>query len=325
MSVTPAILSVGLWVPNHHFARPSDVANVPAGWTVTGLNSTAFYGGTSTASYAGGPPFGHPRWQRFSLIGTNTAGTVRSAPTPRGKFCASGTGEFYAGMLIRTLNTSTSTRHVRLALTAYDTGGTSLGNLTMIDQQTTLPSWTWVSNAIGQTLGTGIDHFRYLLQVDKASGDANIDLDIAQVAVGMWDAAAGSVTTDLNCDPTQTTPCVETGEDRGYENVIGERRHIDLSRYVNPRAGRMGYDYMSAANTELWRFAWMMNHGKAAESAASKPAGGRSPIIIVPGLPSWPYGIMVDLVGGQFPLNHAEGWMFDPPRYSGAFEMLEAI
>lgn len=325
MAGTNSRFALGLHAPNQAFSVSGDTAGKAAGWTVsTGTGITW----TEDARFSDGPTMGHSRWQRYTLS-AGTYGQVLSAACPPGKLIGTGSHNVrYAALVRVNLGTGTATvgNLVTLNIRRYNATGTAVDLVGLYTLATTLSSWTLVSGDVGVTLaGTAPAYCKYSIGFGRgtATNQQPVTLDIAGLGLGIWTQTAGSY--DVGIGPAPSCRPMFASRPLGAVHVdsVGFSRRTDHGRRFAPRAGVLGWDWLGQSAMEAIHRAWVMNAGAGMASGTTSPEGGYWPLLILPGLPSWPGMVMADIQSQDLGFQYPGEWHQDPAYFSGALALQE--
>ena len=317
MTVVASKIGLGLWVPNSSFSIPSDVDGVPAGWVPSATI-------VSSALYSGGPSYGHPRFQRFELKTPNTTGSILSAPTLPKRILGTSVVYLNALWLIRCSGTTGANQEALFWLNEYAANDDLLYEYGLITQRTVLGPWTLVQ--ANQTLtpkGAATSHWRFQIKLNRAAAD--VLLDIAQIGIQAWTAAPGYWTAPQVCDSTRAEAFLPGDDLSPFEDVNGFERWIDHVRGARRRSGSLGWDWLPEADALSLRYLFDMNKRRSSEAAAVNPAGGRWPLLVIPGHSAWPAAALCRMTDKRLNLQRAAPYMEEAPYFNVTVPLLEVL
>lgn len=320
MSVSYPVMGLGLPIFNNTFSIPSTVAGVPAGWT----NDTRL---TSGGQFSDGPTNGHYRWQRYVLAGTNTYASFLSAPCDPGFMVKTGSTKMSLVVWYRVSGVTGSGQEVNFYLQGYNTSDVSQDRLLLRQIWTPQANWTLGTWEYTHSMAANVSHRRLEIVVGRASsGTANIILDLAFVGIMVWNGSTSSYYTFTQKPDHPGNEMVPSSKlARSYDDN-GLERHQSRDGYRQPFVGRMSLSGFPDDMCQNIRRAWMFNKGRIQESVSTDcPEGGRWPILLMPGQPSWPAAVQCNFDGDNFPFRVGTRWYSDPPRWTGEIAVTEEL
>lgn len=319
MSTTNAILALGLYAPNLAFSVSGDAAGRAAGWT-----PDAGTGFTETAMFGDGPSKSHARWQRYALS-TATDREVVSAACTTGKLCGTGSHQLRYAILCSTSGNTGRSQIISLKLRRYKIDGTVLETLTIRDIVTANAAWTLITGDASVTFSALCHHSKYVLTFGRTGGGLPVSMDIAGVGIGIWTQSVGSVDIGIGVSPS-TRPAFSTRPIGDvHTNSVGANRRTDHGRYFQARVGVLAWEWIPDATMNALHQAWAVNIGSGLVSSSVSPEGGYWPLLVLPGLPSWPQMMMADISGNEPGFGYAGDWVMDPGFFSGGLPLVEVF
>ncbi len=313
MSLSLPIMALGLRVPNASFSIGSS-AGIPYGWTDV-------YGGLGgKAASVAGPPYGHSRAQRVTLSSTDGQ-ILRSQPAPPGHLSRQGTPRVMPAVWYRASGMAENSV-LQLHLYAYDAADAQLADVVIWSASANQADWTLGLADLFVTIPASTSHVRLGLRFRYEQASSVCVWDVAFAGVG-WIVSATTSAHTWPCYPDQGAGCLPTAaaEALGRDSYGTLRTH---DRDLQPRPHRLSMKagYLGAADAAVQRWLWGMARGRGSVAlATSLAAGGRWPLLVLPGLPMAPAALLCEPTGDACPVRPRGD--VDPPSYEAAWELEE--
>lgn len=342
MSIGYPVMALGVETPNPTFSLAAAVPSQALGWSAAAPTGT----GTMTQAevFEAGTSYAHARHQKYTLGGTgaSTCTITNGASTPY-KFTANVSSLLTVFCTYRASGLTDTTNVVILQVRWYNASGTALGGsasvLKTLGTADNSATWATIQNTITVTPPATAQHFKLSILFSRGANNTAQVLEVRFLAVGTWIASAGYM--DWNTGypgysgtwvaryPTLGHQSVSTGALDGRRDTVGRFHPHERSRSMRPN--RLTLPVMACPEvlrSELW-YAWQMNRGVAASTAAINPNGGHWPIIVLPKSPSCVHAMLANFAGEEFPLgiDPSAGWMADTPAtlYGGTLTLEEIV
>jgi hypothetical protein len=328
MSTTNAILTLGLYAPNLSFGLSGDVSGRAAGWTPSTGTGVTF---TEQALIDDGPQSSHRRTQRYTLS-TGTYANAISGACPAGKLCGVGTHSLRYAIAARVsigTGTATTGNSVSFNLWRYNLGGTVLDQIGLLSIGSNVAGWTLFSANVSKNMGTtSAAYLRYVIGVGRtgtATNQAPVTVDVAGFYAGIWAQSTGALDLGQGVSPA-TRPAFPT-RPMGAVHIQGNGaiRRSDHGRGFQPRAGVLAWDWVPSTTMDGLTKAWAANAGQGFTTGSTSPEGGYWPLLVVPGLPSWPLAMLCDVQSDALGFEYPGDWHMDPAYFSGGFPLTEVL
>ncbi len=310
MSIAAAQMTLGLYAPNLTFAIPGATSGLAAGWKATTSGAVV-----ASGMYTGGPAHGHPRHQVLALTGAGQSVVLKSAPCKTGQL-GNAASQLWLGAWVLCKFSAAGASTLKVELAGYDANETTEEVDTIATLSPIYDTWTLVTGSGRKDLSAA-HHRRYKLTL---SGGTTASVSLAFVGIG---TTFDAVYTSVAKVAVGTSPIQPTAQAAPAISPQGFSRWIDSDRVVNPRRGTLRWDGLGETEAGYLEWFWSMQTGR--YGGESSQGGGHWPVLLIPGIPSWPHAMMCRFEGDRFPLEHVGDWYPDSPLYGGALQVVEEL